>query len=91
MLFICAKCGCVDDTATSSYRALTNRRIVEKAIWDEGLEAYKGRMLCSECACVVYNEDGSARVIPGKWHSKFPKNQATEEQRKRVGRNGIIP
>lgn len=29
-LFVCAKCGCVDNTATSSYWMLTNEYMVDK-------------------------------------------------------------
>ena len=31
-LFVCAKCGCVDNTATSSYWMLTNEYMVDKMV-----------------------------------------------------------
>lgn len=54
-LFVCAKCGCVDNTATSSYWMLTNEYMVDKFDYakllqqkrrayylsDEGFEEYK--------------------------------------------------
>lgn len=89
-LFICAKCGCVDNTATSSYWSLISFDNVEKIIWDESLKEYKGKALCSECACMTCSKDNVFRVIPGKWHDKFPKEKATEDQKRRAGRNGII-
>lgn len=29
-------------------------------------------------------------VVPGKWHGKFPKEKATEEQLKHVGYKNLI-
>ncbi len=59
--FICAKCGCVDNTATSEY--------------------------CK----IEFDETGNhARYVPGKWHGRFPKEKATEDQKRRVGKDGLI-
>lgn len=34
--------------------------------------------------------DGRDVVVPGKWHGKFPKKKATEEQLKHVGYKNLI-
>ena len=41
-LFVCAKCGCVDNTATSSYWMLTNEYMVDKFEYAKELQPYKG-------------------------------------------------
>jgi len=28
--------------------------------------------------------------VPGKWHGRFPKEKATEDQKRRVGKDGLI-
>ena len=54
-------------------------------------KAKEGKPVCSECGRIVFDEDGnSARMVPGKWHGKFPKRPATEEQKRRAGKNGRI-
>lgn len=45
----------------------------------------KGMGLCSECGRLTTSHDGRDVVVPGKWHGKFPKEKATEEQLKKVG------
>lgn len=84
-LFVCAKCGCVDNTATSSYWMLTNEYMVDKFDYAKELQPYKGMGLCSECGRLATSPDGRDVVVPGKWHGKFPKKKATEEELKRVG------
>lgn len=84
-LFVCAKCGCVDNTATSSYWMLTNEYMVDKFEYAKELQPYKGMGLCSECGRLATSPDGRDVVVPGKWHGKFPKEKATEEQLKHVG------
>lgn len=96
-LFICAKCGCVDNTATSDYWALT--MLVPKGVFDNleidpSLEMYKGEALCSECARVVFeNRDGKeiTKIVPGKWHGKFEKKPATDKEKADVGYKGKLP
>lgn len=83
-LFVCAKCGCVDNTATSSYWMLTNEYMVDKFDYAKELQPYKGMGLCSECGRLATSPDGRDVVVPGKWHGKFPKEKATEEQMKHV-------
>lgn len=85
-IFICAKCGCIDNTATSSYWLLDIGNVGDSLVYHPSLEAYKHKPLCSECGRVVGN-----KVVPGKWHGKFPKEQATAKYRRRVNpTNGII-
>lgn len=76
-LFVCAKCGCVDNTATSSYWMLTNEYMVDKFDYAKELQPYKGMGLCSECGRLATSPDGRDVVVPGKWHGKFPKKKAT--------------
>lgn len=71
-LFVCAKCGCVDNTATSSYWMLTNEYMVDKFDYAKELQPYKGMGLCSECGRLATSPDGRDVVVPGKWHGKFP-------------------
>lgn len=88
-LFICAKCGCVENTATSDYWAVVHNLFPIE--YDESLKGYEGKPLCSECGRIVFDEDGNnARMVPGKWHGRFPKNPATEDERLHAGANGII-
>lgn len=82
---MCAKCGCVDNTATSSYWMLTNEYMVDKFEYAKELQPYKGMGLCSECGRLATSPDGRDVVVPGKWHGKFPKEKATEEQLKKIG------
>lgn len=89
-LFVCAKCGCVDNTATSSYWMLTNEYMVDKFDYAKELQPYKGMALCSECGRLATSPDGRDVVVPGKWHGKFPKEKATEEQLKHVGYKNLI-
>lgn len=55
-LFVCAKCGCVDNTATSSYWMLTNEYMVDKFDYAKELQPYKGMGLCSECGRLESDE-----------------------------------
>lgn len=74
-LFVCAKCGCVDNTATSSYWMLTNEYMVDEYDYAKELQPYKGMGLCSECGRLATSPDGRDVVVPGKWHGKFPKEK----------------
>ena len=68
-LFRCEKCGCVENTALGHY-------------WGRTMKDFKGtefeKALCSECVPSVF-PDGSVNKNGGKWHGKFPKEEATEE------------
>lgn len=54
------------------------------------LAARRGGGLCSECGRLATSPDGRDVVVPGKWHGKFPKEKATEEQLKHVGYKNLI-
>lgn len=82
-LFICAKCGCVDNTALTTY---WSRKMVP---YSEELKEYEGKPLCSECGMYVFEHvNGKGLIVPGRWHGRFPKVQATEEQRRNMRENG---
>lgn len=78
-LFICAKCGCVENTALSTY---WSRNLLPYA---EELKEYEGKPLCSECG--MFDRDMKC-IAPGRWHNRFPKEQASEEQRRNMDENG---
>lgn len=63
-LFVCAKCGCIDNTATSSYWMLTNEYMVDKFEYAKELQPYKGMGLCSECGRLATSPDGRDVVVP---------------------------
>lgn len=65
-LFVCAKCGCIDNTATSSYWMLTNEYMVDKFEYAKELQPYKGMGLCSECGRLATSPDGRDVVVSGK-------------------------
>lgn len=65
-LFVCAKCGCIDNTATSSYWMLTNEYMVDKFEYAKELQPYKGMGLCSECGRLATSPDGRDVVVPDK-------------------------
>lgn len=46
--------------------------------------------LCSECAAIEYDKDGKPVVVPGTWHGRFKKEWPTEEEKKHIGKNGIL-
>ncbi len=67
-LFVCDKCGCVDNTALGRY-------------WSKDMDFWaddnKGLALCAECAPSTYKDGSPAGVIRrfGKWHNQFPKEK----------------
>ena len=85
-LFVCAKCGCIDNTATSSYWMLAIGNTLNSLEYAPELKPYKGSPLCFECAKVIGN-----KVVPGRWHGLFPKVAATPVQKRMAGHNGILP
>ena len=90
-IFICEKCKCVDNTATSEYWALTNKSLYKDYAFQDDLKEYIGKPLCSECAKIVYDNTGNnGKVVSGKWHDKFKKELATDEEIKSVVYKGII-
>lgn len=57
----------------------------------QGDVIYKNGMgLRSECGRLATSPDGRDVVVPGKWHGKFPKEKATEEQLKKIGYKNLI-
>lgn len=83
-LFVCSKCGCIDNTATSYYWALI--RPCKNRIYDKSLKGYEGKPLCSECAAIEYDKDDKLVVVPGTWHGRFKKEWPTEEEKKQQHR-----
>ena len=81
-LFICAKCGCIENTALSTYWFRHNLK------YTDGLEEYQDKPLCSECGAVVYDDNVCGKMVPGRWHNRFPKVKATEKQRRNMDENG---
>ena len=72
-LFICAKCNCIENTMLGLY---WTRKNTEDYIFDKTNEQFKGEALCSECA-PKYFSNGS-KTEYGKWHGRFPKQDATD-------------
>lgn len=44
----------------------------------------------TNCGRLATSPDGRDVVVPGKWHGKFPKEKATEEQLKKIGYKNLI-
>lgn len=49
-----------------------------------------GKPLCSEYAAIEYHKDDKLVVVPGTWHGNFKKEWPTEEEKKHIGKNGIL-
>lgn len=79
-------CICCGDTIPAG----SSRIMVDKFDYAKELQPYKGMGLCSECGRLATSPDGRDVVVPGKWHGKFPKKKATEEQLKKVGYKNLI-
>ena len=62
-LFICEKCGAIENTALGFY---WSRKIIK--FKDEDLN---GKALCSECMPTIFS-DGT-KAGNGRWHNRFPK------------------
>lgn len=65
-------------------------RPCKNRIYDKSLKGYEGKPLCSECAAIEYSKGGEVVVVPGTWHGKFKKEWPTEEEKKHIGKNGIL-
>ena len=74
-LYVCEKCGCIDNTACGGQSVFRNSSWVP--------EESKGKYLCCECTPIHFS-DGSINEDAGKWHNRFPKRKYTEEDRDRV-------
>lgn len=68
-IFVCAKCGCVENTALGLYWSKDHPEYFK---WTKKNEKYKGQPLCSECMPTEY-ADGSGQAGTGEWHGKFEK------------------
>lgn len=75
-LFVCEKCGCVDNTALGFYWG----KFWPNKTWFVD-DSYNGKALCSECCPKVY-VDGS-ETGKGKWHNMFPKQHVYDYVQKR--------
>lgn len=62
-LYVCEKCGCVDNTALGRYWGLTLTGFKDSS--------FNNMALCSECAPTEWSDGGKTNW--GKWHGKFPK------------------
>lgn len=71
-LFICEKCGCIENTALGRY-------------WSRNMNIWaddnRGKALCSECAPTHF-KGGEVNERGGKWHGRFEKTKATKADRK---------
>jgi len=96
-LFICAKCNCIENTALGHYWSTS---VVTLKLPDDMKEYEKGKPLCSECipADASFSDgSGKGKIGNGKWHNKFPKQDAQEflatkegQHYKRHGEYGLI-
>lgn len=41
-------------------------------------------------AAIEYSKGDEVVVVPGTWHGKFKKEWPTEEEKKHIGKNGIL-
>ena len=64
-LFVCSKCGCIDNTATSYYWALM--RPCKNRIYDKSLKGYEGKPV--DCPLV----DDRPRVLKSNGRKKQEK------------------
>lgn len=65
-LFVCAKCGCVDNTATSSYWMLTNEYMVDEYDKKEELIIFQmkdSRNIKSSCQIPIKRNSVSRDII----------------------------
>lgn len=67
--FICAKCFCVDNTATGYFWGSSRTNTFKAGALPPEL---LGKPLCCECAPAEYS-DGSINKDYGIWHGLFPK------------------
>ena len=63
-LFVCEKCGSVDNPSCGGTYWTKNMDIWPKE--------YRGKLLCCACTSPIFN-DGSANKRAGEWHGRFPR------------------
>lgn len=79
-LFICEKCGAIENTALGFYWGRKGLKFKDHPELD-------GKALCSECTPLYY-DDGTETGFTGEWHNKFKKKYAkdfTQKQLKDMG------
>lgn len=74
-LFVCDKCGCIENTALGWYWGAFMKDLTTK-------ETY-GKVFCSECAPLEF-PDGEKTRFDGKWHGKFPKRYVKDLTQKEL-------
>ena len=72
-LFICNKCGCIDNTAMDNTYWLIQMYEPEEKLYSD--EWYNTHPVCTECNNLT-SSDGSV-IGTGKWHGKFEKKHWT--------------
>ena len=65
--FICAKCGCIENTALGHYWGRSRVFFIKDSLPEELI----GKPLCSECVPLLYSDGSKAGT--GEWHNRFPK------------------
>lgn len=66
-IFVCEKCGNIDNSATGHYWGKERFKFKDAPDCD-------GKALCCECVPEFF-DDGSKTGYNGKWHNKFPKEK----------------
>jgi len=66
-LFICEKCGNIENTATGFYWCRSRSKFKDSPDCD-------GKALCSKCVPEFY-DDGSRTGYSGVWHNIFPEEK----------------
>lgn len=72
-LFVCDKCGCIENTACGHWWARKHVFFEEGSLDPELV----GKPLCSECIPARYSDGSPAGT--GEWHGRFPKEHWTSE------------
>lgn len=85
-LFICAKCGCLENTACCSVHFMTIPEVAAEIEFSPEMEQYRGKKLCSVCARLKH-EGERVICVAGKWHGKFDRKLPTEDQLKYLKEN----
>lgn len=80
-LFICEKCGAIENTALGMYWASEYAHYKDHPELD-------GKLLCSECVPLYY-DDGSATGFTGEWHGNFKKEYAKDFTPKQLRDMGL--
>ena len=72
-IFVCEKCGNIENTATGLYWSRNADLFKDKSL--------RGKALCCKCIPKEYS-DGSPTGYNGKWHNKFPEMKYDPEKHK---------